>query len=189
MQRRDLLKMIAAATGVSFIGSNALAWDPTSSTLLKNTGFSDQDIHFLNEVGEVIIPKTDTPGAKEAEVGRIIPIMVKDCFTESEQKIFLLGMGYIKDEAISRFKRPFLLLSDEQKTELMNALNDDSKPSMWDIFGKSEQSKGFVMIKQQVLFAFFTSKVGATKALRFIGIPGKYDGEYPYKKGDKAWAT
>ncbi|BCO17439.1 hypothetical protein KUC3_02960 [Alteromonas sp. KC3] len=36
---------------------------------------------------------------------------------------------------------------------------------------------------------FFTSQVGATKVLRYVSIPGKYDGALPYKKGDKAWAT
>jgi hypothetical protein len=36
---------------------------------------------------------------------------------------------------------------------------------------------------------FFTSEPGATKALRYIAVPGHYDGNLPYKKGDKAWAT
>jgi len=36
---------------------------------------------------------------------------------------------------------------------------------------------------------FFTSEVGATKALRYIETPGRYDGCMPYKKGDKAWAV
>ena len=39
------------------------------------------------------------------------------------------------------------------------------------------------------LYCFFTSQVGATKVLRYVSIPGKYDGALPYKKGDKAWAT
>jgi hypothetical protein len=45
------------------------------------------------------------------------------------------------------------------------------------------------MMKQLTLFGFFTSKEGATQALRYIAVPGHYDGAYPYKKGDKAWAT
>jgi hypothetical protein len=45
----------------------------------------------------------------------------------------------------------------------------------------------FSMLKQQVLFCFFTSQTGATKVLRHVSIPGRYDGDFPYKKGDKAW--
>jgi hypothetical protein len=43
-------------------------------------------------------------------------------------------------------------------------------------------------MKQLTLLGFFTSEPGATKALRHIAVPGKYDGALPYKKGDKAWA-
>ena len=44
-------------------------------------------------------------------------------------------------------------------------------------------------MKQLTLFGYFTSKEGATQALRYVAVPGKYVGDYPYKKGDKAWAT
>jgi hypothetical protein len=44
-------------------------------------------------------------------------------------------------------------------------------------------------MKQLAILGYFTSKEGATKALRYVAVPGKYDGALPYKKGDKAWAT
>jgi hypothetical protein len=46
----------------------------------------------------------------------------------------------------------------------------------------------FRMMKELTLLGYFTSEVGATKALRYIETPGHYDGCMPYKKGDKAWA-
>ena len=45
------------------------------------------------------------------------------------------------------------------------------------------------MMKQLTLLGFFTSEVGATKALRYLPVPGHYDGNFPYKKGDRAWVT
>jgi hypothetical protein len=45
------------------------------------------------------------------------------------------------------------------------------------------------MLKQLTIWGYFTSEPGATKALRYIETPGHYDGDVPYKKGDKAWAT
>jgi hypothetical protein len=47
----------------------------------------------------------------------------------------------------------------------------------------------FTMIKQLTLWGYFSSEIGATQALRYVAIPGKYEGCIPYKKGDKAWAT
>ena len=53
----------------------------------------------------------------------------------------------------------------------------------------SEQpSHYFTMIKQLTLWGYFSSEIGATQALRYVAIPGKYEGCVPYKKGDKAWA-
>jgi hypothetical protein len=43
-------------------------------------------------------------------------------------------------------------------------------------------------MKQLTLFCFFTSKPGMTQALRHQQVPGRYDGAFPYKKGDRAWA-
>ena len=45
------------------------------------------------------------------------------------------------------------------------------------------------MMKELTLLGFFTSEIGATKALRYVAVPGKYEGCIPYNKGDKAWAT
>jgi hypothetical protein len=44
-------------------------------------------------------------------------------------------------------------------------------------------------MKELTLLGYFTSEPGATKALRYVAVPGRYDGCIPYKKGDKAWAT
>jgi hypothetical protein len=47
----------------------------------------------------------------------------------------------------------------------------------------------FRMMKELTIWGYFTSEPGATKALRYIAVPGRYEGCIPYKKGDKAWAT
>jgi hypothetical protein len=47
----------------------------------------------------------------------------------------------------------------------------------------------FGMMKQLTVWGYFTSEVGATKALRYVAVPTRYEGCIPYKKGDKAWAT
>jgi hypothetical protein len=38
------------------------------------------------------------------------------------------------------------------------------------------------------MLGYFTSEIGCTQALRYEQIPGRYDGNMPYKKGDKAFA-
>lgn len=184
MNRRDLLKMIVAATGTAFIGANAFAYELTFATPVSATGFSTADLLLLNDIGEVIIPATDTPGAKASDVASMMAIMVNDCYTQYEQDVFKAGLVDVQKRANAAYGKPFLPLSSEQKLSLLNALDAQAKEQ-----GTKLKPHYFTMIKQQVLFCFFTSKVGATEALRHVAIPGRYDGEFPYKKGDKAWAV
>ena len=51
-----------------------------------------------------------------------------------------------------------------------------------------EPSHYFRMMKELTLLGYFTSEIGCTQALRYVDVPGKYEGCVPYKKGDKAWA-
>ena len=69
MNRRELLKLIAIATGLPLIGADVLtaaenAAKPAGATHV----FTPEEIRFLDEVAETIIPRTSTPGAKDAEV-------------------------------------------------------------------------------------------------------------------------
>lgn len=194
MNRRELLKMIAAATGTAFVSANAMAYVTLPMKTINQTAFSKDDVAFFNEVGEVIIPRTDTPGAKDVNVGYMMAVMVTDCYTPAQQAAFKEGIASIKALAKSTYGKDFLLLNTDERTRLLATLNDEA-----DVFNRKAKlanddaeklmPHGFTLIKQLTLFTFFTSKEGANKVLRYVAIPGRYDGEMPYKKGDRAWAT
>jgi hypothetical protein len=46
----------------------------------------------------------------------------------------------------------------------------------------------FQMMKELTLLGYFTSEIGCTEARRYVERPGSYNGDLPYKKGDKAFA-
>jgi hypothetical protein len=62
MDRRELLKMIVAATGAAMVGLPALAAGQ-SATTGSTAAFSAADISMLDEIAETILPRTTTPGA------------------------------------------------------------------------------------------------------------------------------
>lgn len=205
MNRRDLLKFITAATGVAFVGGKALAYENLPMVPLSDTGFSKEDVAFFNELGEVILPRTDTPGAKDADVGSCMAVLVADCYHPTMQKTFKEGLVTLKKRAEKEYGKDFLLLSAEQKMELLSSLDEEAKAynakkGIWGDVAMSNPNAGapwdeelvaphyFSLIKQLVLFSFFTSEVGSTKVLRYVAIPTKYE-DIPYKKGDRAWAT
>jgi hypothetical protein len=145
-------------------------------------------ISFLNEVGETILPATSTPGAKEAQVGSFMAVMVRDCYTPADQKIFLAGLDKLEEACKKQHGKDFMACDAAQRTSLLTAL-DKEQQAFSKNQRKDDPSHYFRMMKQLTLLGFFTSEVGATKALRYLPVPGRYDGNVPYKKGDRAWAT
>lgn len=192
MNRRELLQLIAAASGWAMVGQNAFAYVPAPpATALAEMVFNKQDVVLLNEIAETIIPKTDTPGAKEANVGATMVVMVEDCYNQRDKTAFMEGLKNINKLSESEYKQDFIQLSAEQKNTLLNQLDQEAKEYNGSVAKK--QAGGaphyFTLMKQLTIFCFFTSKVGATKVLRYVAVPGKYDGNLPYQKGDSAWAT
>ena len=189
MNRRDALSRVAVLFGGSIIGAEAfLSGCKTATKYGASMNFTPDDIAYLNEIAETILPATNTPGAKEAKVGEFMTVMVKDCYEEKDQKTFMEGMGKLDEACKKKNSKSFMESTPEQRHDFLVALDKEAKD-----YQKSKKPEDpthyFTMMKQLTLFGFFTSKEGATQALRYEAVPGKFIGDYPYKKGDRAWAT
>ncbi|GAA4787737.1 gluconate 2-dehydrogenase subunit 3 family protein [Olivibacter ginsenosidimutans] len=189
MNRREALSRVAWIMGGTVIGAN-LFLEGCTRPASKDVAslFQEDQIDYLGDIAETILPQTSSPGAKEAGVGAFIPVMVRDCYTPEDQKVFLEGLGKLEKAAKDKYSKNFQELTKEDRTALLTEIDKEAKE-----YNKNkkegEPNHYFGMIKQLTLLGFFTSELGATKALRYVMIPGRYDGNLPYKKGDKAWAT
>ncbi|MEI9807430.1 MAG: gluconate 2-dehydrogenase subunit 3 family protein [Bacteroidota bacterium] len=210
MDRRELLKMVALATGTVFIGGEFFLSGCKNPEAGTSAEFSEDDMAFLDEVGETILPKTNTPGAKEAKIGAFMAIMVNDCYTASEQKTFHEGIKQLNDACKAMHDVSFMKATPEQRKSLLIKLDADAKKYAKEKTDfdneqvkkeKEEHEKGntgfkreqrsshyFSMMKQLTISGFFTSKEGRNGALRYTPVPGKYNADLDYKKGDKAFA-
>jgi hypothetical protein len=192
MNRRDALARVSLLLGGTILGAEAFLSGCTNppEQKLGGTGinFSDADIAFLDQVAETILPKTDTPGAKDAQVGAFMARIVKDCYTEADQKVFLAGMQQLDDASKKKNGKSFMEATPEQQHDLLVDLDKEAK-GYAATKKKDDPQHYFRMMKELTLWGYFTSEQGATKALRYVAVPGKYEGCIDYKKGDKAWAT
>lgn len=214
MDRREALSRVALILGGTIIGAEAFL-SGCKTTPKKEGLFATDDISLLDEVGETILPATaSSPGAKEAQIGQFMKTIVTDCYPEDDQRTFTDGIGKLNDASKKKFDKPFMQLTPDQKHEFLVGLDKESKDRDKELADKAskmtdeerhkramDQHAGtykrdpqddphyFGMMKQLTLWGYFTSEPGATKALRYIAVPGRYEGCIPYKKGDKAWAT
>jgi len=188
MNRREALTRVAWIMGGAVIGANLFLEGCTrAATESVETLFEPKTIDFLGDVADAILPPTSSPGAKEAGVGSFIPVMVKDCYTPEDQKVFVEGLNEIEKVSTAQFGRAFQELNAEERLSVVDTIDKESKEYHSNKTAE-EPNHYFNLFKQLTLLGFFSSELGATKALRYVQIPGRYDGDIPYEKGDRAWA-
>ena len=208
MNRRELLKLIAAATGGVVIGGEFLlsgCKNPESNPF----EFTEDNVAFLDEVAETILPQTSTAGAKAAGVGRFMTVMVNDCYTKGDQEIFHKGLNILDDACKKMHSHGFMKATPEQRKELLISLDKETKEYIkkkaeFDNEQKEKEKEGqekgttdfkkqtmpnhyFQQLKQLAIFGYFTSEKGRKEGLRYTPVPGRYE-TIEYKKGDKLFA-
>lgn len=189
MNRREALSRVGLILGGTIVGATYFleGCKPADKKSSAAADFSTDDVAYLDEIAETIIPETNTPGAKAAKVGAFMTVMVKDCYEEKDQKTFRNGMDKLNDASNKKFDKIFMEITPEQKHQLLVEI--DKEATDYEKNKKSDDPKHyFRLMKELTLLGYFTSEVGATQALRYVESPGKYEGCIPYKKGDKAWA-
>jgi len=175
MNRRDAIQQVAVLLG----GMISLPTMAGVNGEILNFGDSvkvtaEQEA-FLAELADVIIPTTSTPGAKAAGVEKFIIRVMRDCHPKADQEKFYSGLTQLNTESKSKFSKSFVELSDAQKNEMVKATTVSNKPF-------------FKQMKELTVTGYFTSEIGATKALEYLPVPGRFEGCVPLKPGQKAWA-
>ncbi|TLV03643.1 gluconate 2-dehydrogenase subunit 3 family protein [Dyadobacter luticola] len=136
---------------------------------------SDSQEALLADVADVIIPTTTTPGAKAAGAEKFITRVLRDCYAMEDQKKFYDGLGRVDALSKEAYSKSFSALDNTQKIEIIKKTTESDKPF-------------FLQMKGLAVTGYFTSEIGATQALDYLPIPGRFDGSWPMPKGQKSWA-
>ena len=184
MERKEAIQYITLLLGGTMVGVNALL---SGCKQEDKKLFSADDIAYLDEIADTILPETATPGAKAAKVGSFMVVMVNECYEPKHQDIFKKGMDTINDRSTSKYGSVFIKLAPDQRHELLVQIDNEQKEYTKN---KKEEDPAhyFRMMKELTLYGYFTSQPGVTKAKRYMPVPGKYIGCVEYHKGDKVIA-
>ncbi len=185
MNRRKAIQVTGLLLGGAFVSTGLLLQGCGNE---DSQPFNKADIALLDEIGDTIIPSTaDSPGAKAAQIGAFMKTIVTDCYTRQQQENFLGGLKKFRDKVKQETQRDFIQLSKAEREKFLSAL--DLEAVAFDKQKKTEEPVHYYsMIKSLTVWGYFTSEPGATKALHYVMIPGRYDGDIPYRTGDKAYA-
>lgn len=217
MDRRDAIKSVAFLLGGALSATTiGVFLDSCNSPSNKGGApFTEEQKQLLNEIADIIIPATTTPGAKAAGVGPFIAAMINDCYPEHAQKVFKKGLEELEESANKEFGTSYLKMLPKDRERLLEKLRnetltarkaeEDKKAQESAANKKNEnQSAGesitpkerkedtpyfFVLLRDLTLLGYFTSEIGATQAYEYLDIPGRYDGCADLKPGQRVWAT
>ena len=187
MNRREAIARLTAITGLVAIGAEAFLTGcrPQDSTE-RTQPFSPAELALLDEIGETIIPATDTPGAKAVGIGTFMATTATACYNDTSYANFRRGLAQIDRASKKRNGRPFVESSPAERTALLNDLDREQRAHTREK-AAAEGPHYFRLMKELTLIGFFTSEIGCTKALRYVETPGRFDGNLPYRKGDRAF--
>ena len=192
IDRREAIRRVSALLGgVAFVGGSALLTACERERPAATTGavgpFAPTEVAFLDEVADTILPETKTPGAKAANTGAFMAIMVTDCYKEADQKIFRDGMKLLDDASRKASGKSFMEASPQERLALLESIDREQKKYM-DDRKEGTPSHYFRMMKELAMLGYFTSEIGYTQAQRYAESPGRFDPCLPYKKGETSWA-
>jgi hypothetical protein len=113
---------------------------------------------------DLIIPATDTPGAKAALVNRYVDLRYNEESAENQQEI-IQALAWFDGRSLSLHNRPFVTLTAAEQAALLKPLADPSKAKPEDQAGV----RAFGLIKELTIFGYYTSKIGLDEELRYQG--------------------
>lgn len=205
IDRRQALKRVATLMGgvvslptVTGVLSGCTAdrgsnWSPTALTARQN--------ELVITITEHIIPETDTPGAKGAQVHRFIDTMLADGFLAEDRNRFLDGLDTVDARSKTQNGQAFLESSHDEQRALLEVMDEetfggeDGVPTgaSFGSFGERpdddpDPPSFFRMMKELTLTGYYTSEVGATKELKYDAVMGRYDACVPYEQIGRSWA-
>ena len=172
MNRRDLIKTLGiSAIGLATVPFWIDSW--TAEDLPEDDGFLTglQQLQLIDLV-DIIIPKTDIPGARDLEVEKFISVMVRDCYTEEIKAEFLAGFEELDTFSNDLYDNDFRQLTQAERYDVVCTLETYEKPP-----GKTINFVPFV--KGLTITGFMTSKYVMENHLNFELVPSRFHGSFP----------
>jgi gluconate 2-dehydrogenase gamma chain len=197
LSRRETLKRIAWLMGGTLSASAILGirkgYSATTSAASKPSVLSQEQMSIVAAVAEIMIPRTDTPGAIEVGVPGFIDLMLKDVYTQQDRDRFLAGLAEFDAAAHSEQGKDFHALESTRQVALVRKFHDAAVIEEKRLARPQQrfQRPFILMTKELTLLGFFTSRAGDTHVLQYVAIPGSYHGCLPIGQAGngKTWAV
>jgi hypothetical protein len=199
MNRREAIRRVALLMGGAVSAPAILGVlagckaEPDTAAEWKAAFLTQAQGALVAEVAETMIPRTDTPGAKDVGIAAFIDKMMKDTYSKPEQQRFLAGLADFEAQAKREHGRAFIELEPAQRAALVKQVHDPAvEADRESTVPLDKRRRPFILtMKELTLLGYFTSEPGATQVLQYRPVPGAYQACIPLAQAGngKTWAT
>ncbi len=191
MHRREALRLLASAAALPLLPREAFSmFQAVHEQLPEQAVLRTLNPHqnsTVTTIAEIIIPQTDTPGAKAARVNEFIDLILTEWYDDEEKSIFLTGLAEVDASTRSLLGKDFVDCEEKLQTEILRGLDDEVASARTDVRrGRSRrrppERNFFFMIKQLTLIGYYTSQIGFEQELHGEIIPARHAGCVPLEE-------
>lgn len=151
------------------------ATTPTTNAAAFSLTATQQKI--IAEVAEMIIPRTNTAGAKDVGVPAFVEMMLKDCYLQPDHQRFMEGVTSLE-------QLKFLELNEAERRGALKMMEQQTKEQMKT---PSKTVPFWRLMKELTLLGYFTSEAGIKASFEYVQIPGKLE-NIKLKPNQKSYA-
>lgn len=190
MNRRDALRLLSVGAAIPLMPEPLLAALRDARAGLGSAATAPRTLNAhqdatVKAIAEMIIPRTDTPGAVEAGAAEFIDLMLTEWYDELERTRFLKGLDDVDVRTQALFAKDFVDCSPPQQSQILTWMGEqiaeeleqerEHPRSLMETEVRRPDSF-YVMFRRLTLTAYYTSEAGATDELHFEIIPDHHDG-------------
>ena len=179
IDRRALMRSAILLVGGSLAGIPAEAFAQAAKSGPTARFFSAGQFATMAEVADIILPRTDTPGAKDAGVPDALDALMINWASKARQQQFRTLVDDIDRTAIATAGAALPALPAEKRVEVVRDYDEAKITAKDPVYSR---------FKELVLTLYYSSEAGATKELRYELIPGKWEPGIEIAPDTRAWA-
>ena len=190
MERREVLRLMGAASVFSVLSSDLFTATLQAQLAANKAGALRTLTPAQNEIvvamSDVMIPATDTPGAKIAKVNEFVDLILTDWATEEERKIFLEGLTEADRKSNALFGHGYAAATPKEQAAIVQIFDEELATTRNEELPKQIRSwevtllhPFFAQMRWLVLVGYYTSPIGQDQELKVEIIPGALHGCVP----------
>lgn len=190
MERREVLRLMGAASVFSVLSSDVFAATLQAQLAANKAGslrtLSPAQNEIVVAMSDVMIPATDTPGAKVAKVNEFVDLILTDWATEEERKTFLEGLTEADRKSNALFGHGYAAATPKEQAAIVQIFDEELATTRNEELPKQVRSwevtllhPFFAQMRRLVLVGYYTSPIGQDQELKVEIIPGALHGCVP----------